>query len=188
MWGEGHLSVDIPPVVLTTLSPLPRTVLSGLSPVWGPCTASFRTIWGSSSRGRRPSTRWTASWPLTVPPWPDTLSTSSPGLRPQSRHRRLCNDSSYRYNCLRKQERKEKKKKKESERDDVKIWSVLFRAVKHCLMFNGAVCVCQSFYNQISQEKETNADTFLILNFIFFFYYCVGLLILLFSGWDNNDW
>ena len=83
-------------------------------------------------------------------------------------------------NNFRKTARKEKNKKEGKERE-IKVSSVLLRAVKHCLIFNGIVCLCQKSYTQFSHQ-EADPDVFLILNFVFFFYYCVGLLILFFSG------
>ena len=54
--------------------------------------------------------------------------------------------------------------------------------MKHCLIFNGFICLFEKLYRKINDEEETNSDIVLILNFIFFFYYCVALSVMLLSG------
>ena len=76
------------------------------------------------------------------------------------------------------------KKKTEGKEKGVEISSVLLKAVKHCLIFNGVICLFEKVYTKVNDE-ETNPDTsdiVLILNFLFFFYYCVALSVTLLSG------
>ena len=78
----------------------------------------------------------------------------------------------------------QEKKKTGGKEKDVVISSVVLKAVKHCLIFNGVICLFEKVYTKVNDE-ETNPDTsdiVLILNFLFFFYYCVALSVMLLSG------
>ena len=76
----------------------------------------------------------------------------------------------------------QEKKKTEGKEKDVEISSVVLKAMKHCLIFNGFICLFENVYRKINDEEETNPDIVLILNFLFFFYYCVALSVMLLSG------
>ena len=80
----------------------------------------------------------------------------------------------------RKTSTKEAKKPKGKERE-VEISSVVLQATKHCLIFNGLICLFEKVYSKVHGE-DTNPDIVLILNFLFFFYYCVALSVMLLSG------
>ena len=75
----------------------------------------------------------------------------------------------------------QEKKKTEGKEKDVEISSVVLKAGKHCLIFNGGICLFEKVYSKVNDE-ETNPDIVLILNFLFFFYYCVALSVMLLSG------
>ena len=82
----------------------------------------------------------------------------------------------------RKTSNQEKKKPEGKEKEkDVEISSVVLKAAKHCLIFNGLICLFEKVYSTLNDE-ETNPDIVLILNFLFFFYYCVALSVMLLSG------
>ena len=80
----------------------------------------------------------------------------------------------------RKTSAQEEKKSKGKEKD-VDISSVVLQASKHCLIFNGVICLFEKVYTKVHGE-DTNPDIILILNFLFFFYYCVALSVMLLSG------
>ena len=73
------------------------------------------------------------------------------------------------------------KKKTEGKEKNVEISSVVLKAAKHCLIFNGGICLFEKLYSKVNDE-ERNPDIFVILNFLFFFYYCVALSVMLLSG------
>ena len=87
----------------------------------------------------------------------------------------------YKGDFFRKPSNQEKKKTEEKEKK-IQISSVVLKAMKHCLIFNGFICLFEKLYRKINDEEETNSDIVLILNFIFFFYYCVALSVMLLSG------
>ena len=80
----------------------------------------------------------------------------------------------------RKTSTKEEKKPKGKE-NEVEISSVVLQATKHCLIFNGLICLFEKVYSKVHGE-DTNPDIVLILNILFFFYYCVALSVMLLSG------
>ena len=85
-------------------------------------------------------------------------------------------------NIFRKTSQQEKKKTEGKEKD-VEISSVIVKAIKHCLIFNGFICLFEKFYSKVNdEEEEPKPDIVLILNFLFFFYYCVALSVMLLSG------
>ena len=75
----------------------------------------------------------------------------------------------------------QQKKKTEGKETNVEISSVVLKAGKHCLIFNGGICLFEKLYSKVNDE-ESHPDIFAILNFLFFFYYCVALSVMLLSG------
>ena len=55
------------------------------------------------------------------------------------------------------------KKKTEGKEKNVEISSVVLKAAKHCLIFNGGICLFEKLYSKVNDE-ERNPDIFVILS------------------------